>query len=193
MACRSSENSRTTEPGCSSASSNCSLRNAIGRWRNAAESKPRTFSITKKRGLIASINRRYSQSNVPRGSCTVPLRPAVLNDWHGGPPITRSTSPYSRPQSSKIFTGSCSVISPSYILISALRFPLSRLARIVSQNAFSFSRQATTSNLPVFSNPMSNPIAPEKSEITLYFLGFLRFFTASPFQYLDGFNIQFNP
>ena len=52
--------------------------------------------------------------------------------------------------------------------------PASRLWRMVSQKAFSFSMQATTSNIPVLARPMSSPIPPENRDMTL------NFFTCSP-------------
>src|SRR3546814_9380021 len=65
----------------------------ISDWSSDVCSSDLTFSIRKNLGRRPSTKRRKSQSSVPRGSCVLCRLPAVLNDWHGGPPIRTSTSP----------------------------------------------------------------------------------------------------
>lgn len=81
-----------------------------------------------------------------------------------------SMSSDSRPILSRTAWGEKSLISPSKTVRLAGSLPASRLRRIVSQNAGIFSTQATTSNMPVACMPMSRPMPPENSEITLYLL-----------------------
>ncbi len=102
--------------------------------------------------------------SVPRASCKLALRPAVLNVWQGGPPTRTSSSPFLMPSLFLSSAASTVLMSASSIMRSSGSLPSFWFNRMVSQKGRIFSTQAKSLNRSTCARPTSNPIPPENRE-----------------------------
>src|SRR3546814_16254978 len=134
----------------------------ISDWSSDVCSSDLTFSIRKNLGRRPSTKRRKSQSSVPCGFCVLCRLPAVLNDWHGGPPIRTSTSPGLIPVRARNSSSESVEMSSTIIIGSPSTRSATPLDRIHAHKEGTFSTQYRNLNLHFNHTSKHRPKAHKK-------------------------------